>query len=83
MISFADLRPKSQRTYVRHTELLLLHISFVSRGFMPVNSDLNLCIHPELLRVVFCIVIYYNDKGYIARIYWLNDLPYVSSFIFL
>lgn len=58
MISLADLRPKSQRIYVGHMNLLLLHISFVSRGFMPVSFDLNLCIHPELLHIVFCNVIY-------------------------
>lgn len=80
MISLADLRPESQRTYVGHTNLLLLHISYVSRGFMRVNFDLNLCTHPELLRVVFCIVTYYINKSYIARIYWLSDLPYISKF---
>lgn len=33
-ISLADLRPKSRRTYVEHMNPPLLHISFVSRGFL-------------------------------------------------
>ena len=48
MISLADLHPKRQSTYVGHTNLrLLLHISFVSRGFLPVNLHLNL--HASIL----------------------------------
>lgn len=54
-ISLADLRPKSQRTYVGHMNLLLLHISLVSRGSVPVSSDLNLCIYCELFTLHFVL----------------------------
>lgn len=71
MISVADLHPKSQKTYVGHMNLVLIHISFVSKGFMPVNFDLNLHIYCELFFcIVFYSVIYYINK----RLYSQNIL---------
>lgn len=58
VIRLVDLCPKSQRIYVGH----IGQISFVSRGLLPVNSDLNLCVFPELFRIGFCILICYIYK---------------------
>lgn len=80
MISLANLCLKSQRTHAGQVNLLLLRISFVSRGFVQVNLDLNLCIYLELFCKVLWIVFYYKKKGYVARMY--NNLLYMSWFIF-